>query len=34
MGAESDYDFLVEFEPPYDDYADRYFVSWKGCRPC
>ncbi len=25
MGPASDYDFLVEFAPPLDDYADRYF---------
>ncbi|MDW8008383.1 MAG: nucleotidyltransferase family protein [Chloroflexota bacterium] len=30
MGADSDYDFLVEFEPPYDGYADRYFGLLEG----
>lgn len=25
LGPASDYDFLVEFEPPYDNYAYRYF---------
>jgi predicted nucleotidyltransferase len=30
MGLASDYDFLVEFEPPHDDYADRYFGLLEG----